>query len=67
MQSKTEQAPVKPIYVRVRDVQEVFGLSKRTVYRLNDEGRIRIRKFGSMSLLKVEEMEALIEGEESQS
>ncbi|WP_323775991.1 helix-turn-helix domain-containing protein [Leisingera sp.] len=66
MHSKSEQAPVKPIYVRVRDVQEVFGLSKRTVYRLSDEGRIKIRKFGSMSLLKVEEMEALIEGQEPQ-
>ncbi|MBY6055345.1 helix-turn-helix domain-containing protein [Leisingera daeponensis] len=64
MQSKSEQAPVKPIYVRVRDVQEVFGISKRTVYRLNSEGKVRIHKFGGMSLLKVEDMEGLIEGRE---
>lgn len=54
----------KPIYVRVTDVPLVFGFSKRHLYRLVEQGKITLRKFGGMSLVKVTEVEDLIEGKE---
>lgn len=52
---------IKPVYVRVGQVQNVFGFSKSHLYRLVDRGEIRLRKFGSITLVKVEEVEALID------
>ena len=50
-------------YIKVSDVDRVYGISRSTIYRAVSAGKIRIRKFGSSSLLKIEEMDALIEGE----
>lgn len=52
-----------PIYVRMFQVQEVFGIHRVTVYRLARAGKINIHKRGRSSFVKVADMQALIEGE----
>lgn len=58
---KRADAP-SPLYVRVSDAQEVFGLHRATIYRQAKAGAIRIYKRGGASLLSVAEMRAWIEG-----
>lgn len=53
---------MKPIYVRVKDSKTFFGLGRSTIYEMVARGDLHIHKSGSASLLKVEEVEALIEG-----
>ncbi len=55
------RAAIKPIYVRVKDCQAVFGLGRSKIYEMVKRGEIHIHKSGSASLLKVSEVEALIE------
>ncbi|MCP4243916.1 MAG: helix-turn-helix domain-containing protein [bacterium] len=52
----------KPLYVRLAKAQEVFGLHRSTFYRWAKAGEVKIYKRGPISLLKVAEVEALIEG-----
>jgi excisionase family DNA binding protein len=53
---------MKPIYVRVKDSKIYFGIGRTTIYEMAARGDLHIHKSGSASLLKVEEVEALIEG-----
>lgn len=48
-------------YLKLSEVPAVYGLSKSTLYRLRDRGELTIRKFGRLSLVRVDELEALIE------
>ncbi|RYH04102.1 DNA-binding protein [Salipiger sp. IMCC34102] len=50
-------------YIRMSDLQEVYGISRSTAYRAVQAGKLKIRKFGGSSLLKIEELDAMIEGE----
>lgn len=52
----------EPLYVRVNEAPKVFGVSVATIYREAKEKRLTIHKRGSISLLKVSEMSAWIEG-----
>ncbi|NDW00062.1 helix-turn-helix domain-containing protein [Salipiger sp. PrR002] len=54
-------ASIKPLYVRLAQAQEVFGIHRVTFYRWAAAGQIRIHKKGAMSLLKVSEVEAFLE------
>lgn len=56
-----ETASPKPLYVRVSQSQDVFGIHRATIYRWANKGWIRIYKRGAISLLKVAEIEALLE------
>jgi|GEM_PF-2752592 len=58
---------VKPIYVRVSRSQEVFGLHRSTIYRLSARGKITIHKLGAVALVRVDEMERLIEGRKEEA
>lgn len=52
----------EPLYVRVNEAPKVFGVSVSMIYREAKAGRLVIYKRGSMSLLKVAEVSAWIEG-----
>ena len=47
--------------VRLAQAQEVFGIHRVTFYRSADAGQIRTHKKFEISLLKVSEIEALLE------
>ncbi|WP_295045149.1 helix-turn-helix domain-containing protein [uncultured Paracoccus sp.] len=51
-----------PIFVRMFQVQEVFGIHRVTVYRLARAGKIKIHKRGTSSFVRASDMIALIEG-----
>ena len=51
----------QPLYIRVSDAPKVFRVSTDTIYKWEKAGRIRIRKKGGMSLLKVSEVSAYID------
>lgn len=51
-----------PLYVRVSQAQEVFGLHRSTIYRWASAGLLTIHKRGNCSFLRVAEMQNLIEG-----
>lgn len=57
----------EPIFIRVSQAPEVFGMSVSTIYRLRDRGAITIHKRGSASFLRVAEMIAYIEGDEGEA
>ncbi|MBR9836992.1 MAG: helix-turn-helix domain-containing protein [Rhodobacteraceae bacterium] len=57
----------KPLYVRVASAQAYFGIHRATFYRWANAGRIKIYKQGPISLLKVAEVEAFLEGESEPS
>lgn len=57
--------PPKPIFVRVAHAQEMFGVHRATIYRWAEAGKVTIHKVGSVSLLNVAEMEAMITGGKS--
>lgn len=50
------------IYFRPVECQALFGISLATLYRWAKQDRITIHKAGAMSLVKVSDMEAVIEG-----
>lgn len=52
----------KPIYVRVSRAQEVFGLHRSTLYRMAQRGQLTIHKIGAVAVVRVDDMERLIEG-----
>lgn len=55
------KSTVEKRYARIHECKEMFGISRATVYRMKDRGQIRIFKVGSVSLVKVAELEELIE------
>lgn len=56
--------PVPPLYVRVSDSRKVFGMHPATVYRWAKAGKLTIHKVGSVSLLRVSDVEAMIHASE---
>jgi len=54
------KAELKPLFVRMSDVQEVFGLHRSTVNRMANRGEIKIHKLGSSAFVRVSDMEELI-------
>ncbi len=55
-------ASIEPLYVRVSRVQELFGLSRDTIERAHKRGKLAIHKPVGVSLIKVADLEAWIEG-----
>lgn len=53
---------MKPLYVRLSQAKDTFGIHRATFYRWAAAGRIRIYKKGPISLLKVSEIEVFLEG-----
>lgn len=51
-----------PLYVRVKDIPERFGISRSTFYLITRRGEITIHKRGGVALVKVSDLEAWIEG-----
>lgn len=52
----------EPIYVRTYEAKARFGVSRSTIYQWAKAGHITIHKRGGMSLLRVAEVVAFIEG-----
>lgn len=50
------------IYFRPTECLALFSISVATLYRWAAAGRIKIHKAGAMSLVKVADMQAVIEG-----
>ena len=50
-----------PVFVRVCRSQEVFGVHRSTVYRWAGKGWIRIYKRGSVSVVRLADVEDLFE------
>jgi len=50
-----------PIYTRVKDAPKVFGLTRTTIYRWANSGKITIHKVDGCSFLKIAEVSAIIE------
>ena len=51
-----------PIFVRAKDVQEVFGFPRSTLYRWAADGAIKIHKRGNLSFVAVADVVNLIAG-----
>jgi excisionase family DNA binding protein len=49
--------------LRVKDFCVAYGLSRSTVYKLRDEGKLRLCKIGGRTLIRIEDAEALLNGE----
>lgn len=49
-------------YFRSADAKEVVGMSRSTLYRLKQEGKIKVRKVGNMTFFSIAEVKGLIEG-----
>ena len=56
-----------PIFVRVAQAPEGFGVSTSTIYRLAQRGEIPIHKRGGASFLRVSDMVAYIEGRDPEN
>ena len=48
-------------YIPMAEVKDTYGISRSSAYRAINAGKLKIRKFGRTTLLKVSELEALIE------
>ena len=57
------KAAITPVYVRLSQSQEYFGISRDTFERREKQGRIKIRRDGGMALLKTDEVIAMIEAD----
>lgn len=51
-----------PIFTRICQVQEVFGIHRTTIYRMEKDGKITIHRRGNQSFVRVSDMERLITG-----
>jgi predicted site-specific integrase-resolvase len=51
----------RPIYTRLFNAPETFGVSVNTIYRWADKGLLTIHRRGRASFLRTDEMIALIE------
>ena len=58
------KAELKPLFIRMSDVQEVFGLHLSTVNRMANRGEINIHKRGPCSFVRVSDMERIITGDQ---
>lgn len=56
------EAP-KRKFIRIKDIQSVYGISRYSVYRMRNRGVLTIHKVegSSSALVKVEELERLIQ------
>ncbi len=58
---------IKPLYIRVSDSQNIFGIHPSTIYRLARAGEITIYKRGGSSFLRISEIEQWIEGRDDEN
>lgn len=56
-----QDQPVERKFVKMNDATKMFAVSRTCLYNMSKRGEIRIYKFGGASLLKVSEIEELIE------
>ncbi len=54
----------KPLFIRPKTVQPMFGFSRSTLYRWVEAGHLRLYKRGPATFVKVSEIEELLTGEE---
>ncbi len=64
MPDRSDLPSTKPIYVRIAECRSVLGVSKSTIYRWIKDGSLPVHKIGAISLIKVSDFEALVEGAE---
>ena len=62
MSATTRQVRPEALYVGFRDAVALTSLSRATLYRAASEGRLRIIKIGSRSVIAVSELKTFIEG-----
>lgn len=48
-------------YFRGVDAREAVGISRSTLYRLKQQGKIKVRKVGNMSFFSIAEVKSIIE------
>ncbi len=53
---------IRPVTCRPAQAQQVFGVSRATIYRWADKGHIKIYKRGGVALVKVEDVLSYITG-----
>jgi len=56
----------RPLYIRPSQAQQVFGIHRSTLYRWAQTGAFRIFRRGSVSLVRVEDVERFIESDRGQ-
>lgn len=50
--------------LRIDDVVSTYRISRSTVYKLVAAGKLKLHKLGGRSLIRVEDVEALLNGSE---
>ena len=54
----------KPLFIRPKTVQPMFGFSRSALYRWAEAGHLRLYKRGPATFVKASEIEELLTGEE---
>lgn len=49
-------------YIRVSEIPATYDLSRHFIYRLRKAGKLTIYKIGGAALVRVDDLETLIEG-----
>lgn len=57
-------ARVQPLFIRPGQAPEAFGISRATLYRWAEQGKVKIYKRGSSSFVSVEEVSNFIVGDQ---
>ncbi|WP_170551219.1 helix-turn-helix transcriptional regulator [Ruegeria atlantica] len=52
----------KPIYVKLLQIPELYGLSRYSIYRAEKDAKLTIHRGTGVNLVKVADLESLIEG-----
>lgn len=52
----------RALYIRPSQAQQVFGISRATIYRWADAGAFKIHKRGNASFVKIADVTRYIEG-----
>lgn len=58
----THRQKPTPLAYRVNDAASALGISRRTVYRLIDSGKLRATKAGSITLIPAADVLAVVAG-----
>ena len=53
--------PFEPITVRIPDACRMIGIGRSKLYELIDEGRVEVIKLGTVTLIPVASLKALID------
>ncbi len=58
---ETSEEIVQPVYLRIKQIEQRYSTSRWTIYRMANRGELKIYKLSSTSLIKVRDIEKLLE------